>query len=162
MTTVDLVRPIPAVVADTEATCHEDYHERYGWPITGNPSAGTTAIILGHPVDAVVMSAELGRAVKFFLSIRMLGGPIISYPGHPERWAFLTQPATPTTERALDDLARLDVALPRKGALLLLPPSTTPFGEAEWVAEPVSDNPLAPWHTVVAAVRSMFAEHPPW
>jgi hypothetical protein len=163
MTTMDLVRPsVPAVPLENRATRSPDYRERYGWPITGNPSAGATAVILGHRLDAVVMTAELGRAVKFFLSIRMLGGPIIAYPGHPERWAFLTQPATPVAERALDDLSRLDVALPCNGALLLLPPSNTPFGQAEWVEEPVSDAPLAPWQAVVAAVRSMFSEHPPW
>jgi hypothetical protein len=163
MTIVDAVRPAATrVLTENPAERYEEYRERYGWTLTGTPSAGATALVLGRAVDAVVMTEELGRAVKFFLSIRMLGGPIIAYPGCPERWAFLTQPATPTTDRALDDLSRLDVALPRKGALLLLPPSNTPFGEADWVTEPMSDSPLAPWQAVVAAVRSMFSEHPPW
>jgi hypothetical protein len=157
MTTLEVVRPTVPTVAP-EAT-GRDYHERFGWPTTDSLDAGGPAVVLGRPVDAVVMSAELGRAVRFFLSIRMLGGPIIAYPGHPERWAFLTQPVTRATEPVLDDLSRLDVVLPRRGALLLLPPSTTPFGPVEWVAEPVSDHPLAPWYAVV---RSMFSEHPPW
>ncbi|AHI01477.1 hypothetical protein GCM10010174_09200 [Kutzneria viridogrisea] len=118
-------------------------------------------ITIGEPVSAIGMRAGLGAEVNALLSIAMLSGPVLAYTGSPERWVFLTGPATAISHTVLGDLVRMRVVLFSTGSLLALP-SAHDGGIVRWVSAPREDRPLPPWQAVVAAARRTCSVSSGW
>jgi hypothetical protein len=118
-------------------------------------------LTVGDPVEAIGMRAGLGAEVSSMLSMAMLSGPIVAYAGSPERWVFLTAPATSTSNTVLADLVRLGVGLFPMGSLIALPCNEN-LGTARWINRPVPARPLPPWQAVVAAVRRTSSVSSGW
>jgi hypothetical protein len=118
-------------------------------------------LTVGDPVEAIGMRAGLGAEVNSMLSMAMLSGPVIAYAGTPERWIFLTAPATSTSNAVLADLVRLGVSLFPMGSLVALPCNEN-LGTARWINRPVPSRSLPPWQAVVAAVRRTSSVSSGW
>ncbi|HEY0494752.1 MAG TPA: hypothetical protein VGD48_03350 [Kutzneria sp.] len=118
-------------------------------------------LTVGDPVEAIGMRAGLGAEVNSMLSMAMLSGPVVAYAGTPERWIFLTGPATSTSNSVLADLVRLGVGLFPMGSLIALPCAEN-AGTARWIDRPVPNKPLPPWQAVVAAVRRTSSVSSGW
>jgi hypothetical protein len=109
-------------------------------------------LTVGDPVEAIGMRAGLAAEVNSMLSMAMLAGPVLAYSGAPERWIYLTAPATSTSNAVLADLVRLGVSLFPVGSLIALPCAEN-RDTARWINHPLPGRPLPPWQAVVAAVR---------
>ncbi|MFC0439254.1 hypothetical protein [Kutzneria buriramensis] len=121
----------------------------------------TPVLTVGDPIEAIGMRAGLGAEVNSMLSMAMLSGPVVAYSGHPDRWIFLTAPATSTSNTVLADLVRLGVSLFPMGSLIALP-CTENIETARWINHPVPGRPLPPWQAVVAAVRRTSSVSSGW
>lgn len=125
------------------------------------PDWSVPVLTVGDPVEAIGMRAGLGAEVNSMLSMAMLAGPVLAYRGTPERWIFLTAPATSTSTAVLADLVRLGVSLFPMGSLIALPCAEN-LETARWIDRPVPGRPLPPWQAVVAAVRRTSSVSSGW
>jgi hypothetical protein len=71
--------------------------ERYSsWEWLVLRSENRLLLTTDHTVSAVEMAAGIGGEVQHYLSVRMLGGPVVVLPsasGTPGRWLILTESA---------------------------------------------------------------------
>lgn len=100
-----------------------------------------------------MMPASLAARVHRVLSIHLLAGPVLAYPGE---WALF---ADATGRRELPtDLTDRDVTWGRTGRRLPLPAPDVELGDTRWINRPRADRPPPPWQTVVAATRRATAQ----
>ncbi|SDP93172.1 hypothetical protein [Lentzea jiangxiensis] len=109
-----------------------------------------------HSVSAVEMAAGIGEEVRHYLSVRMLGGPVVALPGASGRWLVLTESADEASQVNLIRLRARGALTHRLGTLVPLPPSRIDGGGVRWLGDVPSGKPfLPPFSAVVAAVRAV-------
>ncbi|MGO1056122.1 hypothetical protein [Crossiella sp. CA198] len=145
----------------TEEPAQSDHHvDQTGlldclhWPTRTNPGTGERELLIGGQLGAIAMRAGLGAETNSVLSLHMLPVPVLGCPGRPEEWIFLTGPAGLSLRlTTLADLSRMSVCLIPRQTWLPLPPAEAP-SRVRWVVPPLPGQTLAPWLSVISAVRS--------
>lgn len=103
------------------------------WPV--GEDLGGVGRRLGCGVGAVEFSASRGRAVLAVLRDWGSLGPVLTLPGQPARWVFLSSPDD--SGAAVSGVAMIGARLRMTGPeALALPPSVTTFGPACWIVSP--------------------------
>ena len=109
-----------------------------------------------HQVSAVELGAGIGREVQGYLSVRMLGGPVVVLPGASSRWLILTGSADEASQVNLIRLRARGALTHRLGTLVPLPPSRIDRGVVGWLGEAPGEAPFVPpFSAVVAALRAV-------
>ncbi len=131
--------------------------ERYsGWEWLVLRSENRLLLTTDHSVSAVELGAGIGGEVQHYLSVRMLGGPVVVLPGAPSRWLILTTSADEASQVNLIRLRARGALTHRLGTLVPLPPSRIDRGLVGWLGETPQGKPfLPPFSAVVAAVRAV-------
>lgn len=113
-------------------------------------------------VSAVEMPAGVGAEVQQYLSVRLLGGPVVVLPaaGRAERWLLLTESADSASQVNLIRLRARGALTHRLGTLVPLPPSRIDGGGVRWLGDGpgagAGGRPgLPPFSAVVAALRAV-------
>ncbi|MFD9705489.1 hypothetical protein [Lentzea sp. NPDC059081] len=126
----------------------------WGWLVLR--SENRLLLTTDHQVSAVEMAEGIGREVQTYLSVRMLGGPVVVLPGSPGRWLVLTESADEASQVNLIRLRARGALTHRLGTLVPLPPSRIDGGGVRWRGEvPVGKPFLPPFSAVVAALRTV-------
>jgi hypothetical protein len=129
-------------------------YSRWGWLVLR--SQNRLLLTTDHQVAAVELAAGIGAEVQFFLSVRMLGGPVVVLPGAPRRWLMLTGSADEASQVNLIRLRARGALTHRLGTLVPLPPSRIDRGVVEWLGESPVEKPFVPpYSAVVAAMRAV-------
>lgn len=126
-------------------------YRTFGWQVDEDDATGTTHLVIGDPVGAVLMPTDLAEQVHGVLQIHMLSGPVISYR---EQWALLTEPGAPDDLPA--DMAAWNVIGIPAGQRLTLPPPGPALGGVHWINTPAPDGRRPPWQAVVSATRRVM------
>lgn len=145
--------PSASPMPGAPAAAAEQY-TRWGWPVT----ITETRLLLstGTQVSAVELAAELAGEVQHYLTVRLLGGPVVTLPGTPHRWLLLAGSAEKAPQRSVDRLDGRGAITHRSGALVPLPPSRSACGAATWTVPPALAGPwLPPFTAIAAAVRTL-------
>lgn len=131
--------------------------ERYsGWEWLVLRSENRLLLTTDHSVSAVELGAGIGGEVQHYLSVRLLGGPVVVLPGAPSRWLILTESADEASQVNLIRLRARGALTHRLGTLVPLPPSRIDRGLVRWLGEAPVERPcLPPFSAVVAAVRAV-------
>lgn len=134
--------------------------ERYsGWGWLVLRSENRLLLTTDHTVSAVEMAAGIGGEVQHYLSVRMLGGPVVVLPsasGTAGRWLILTESADEASQVNLIRLRARGALTHRLGTLVPLPPSRIDGGGVRWSGEAPASRPfLPPFSAVVAALRAV-------
>jgi hypothetical protein len=138
---------------DTFSSALERYSD-WGWLVLR--SENRLLLTTDHQVSAVELGAEIGGEVRHYLSVRMLGGPVVVLPGAPRRWLMLTSSADEASQVNLIRLRARGALTHRLGTLVPLPPSRIDRGAVGWLGEPPAEKPfLPPFSAVVAALRAV-------
>jgi hypothetical protein len=138
---------------DTFSSALERYSD-WGWLVLR--SENRLLLTTDHQVSAVELGAEIGGEVQHYLSVRMLGGPVVVLPGAPRRWLMLTSSADEASQVNLIRLRARGALTHRLGTLVPLPPSRIDRGAVGWLGEPPAEKPfLPPFSAVVAALRAV-------
>ncbi|MET9231165.1 hypothetical protein [Lentzea sp. NPDC003310] len=141
---------------DTFAGALERY-AKWGWLVLR--SENRVLLTTDHTVSAVEMAAGIGREVHDYLSVRMLGGPVVLLPsvsGMPGRWLVLTESADEASQVNLIRLRARGALTHRLGTLVPLPPSRIDGGGVRWLGDVPGAKPfLPPFSAVVAALRAV-------
>lgn len=144
---------------DTFSSALERYSE-WGWLVLR--SENRLLLTTDHSVSAVELGAGIGGEVQHYLSVRMLGGPVVVLPGASSgsggsaRWLILTGSADEASQVNLIRLRARGALTHRLGTLVPLPPSRVDGGVVEWLgAAPVDRPVLSPFSSVVAALRAV-------
>ena len=99
--------------------------ERYsGWGWLVLRSENRLLLTTDHSVSAVEMAAGIGGEVQHYLSVRMLGGPVVVLPGGAGgagRWLILTESADEASQVNLIRLRARGALTHRLGTLVPLP-----------------------------------------
>ncbi|GAA2827017.1 hypothetical protein [Crossiella cryophila] len=128
--------------------------ESLHWPMRTNPDTGERELLIGEEIGAIAMRAGLGAETNSMLALHMLTVPVLGCSGRPEEWIFLTGPAGASLRlTTLADLSRIAVCLIPRQTWLPLPSAEAP-GRVRWVVPPLRGQTLAPWQSVISAVRS--------
>jgi hypothetical protein len=151
--------------------------ERYsswGWLVLR--SENRLLLTTDHAVSAVEMAAGIGGEVQHYLSVRMLGGPVVVLPSgggsarsagragsggraaEPSagRWLILTGSADEASQVNLIRLRARGALTHRLGTLVPLPPSRIDGGGVRWLGDGPEARPfLPPFSAVVAALRAV-------
>lgn len=131
--------------------------ERYsawGWLVLR--SENRLLLTTDHQVSAVELGAAVGGEVQHYLSVRMLGGPVVVLPGGSARWLILTSSADEASQVSLIRLRARGALTHRLGTLVPLPPSRIDRGVVGWLGDgPVEKPFLPPFSAVVAALRAV-------
>ncbi|MCG8922724.1 hypothetical protein [Lentzea sp. CC55] len=126
----------------------------WGWLVLR--SENRLLLTTDRSVSAVEMAAGIGGEVRHYLSVRMLGGPVVVLPGAPGRWLVLTESADEASQVNLIRLRARGALTHRLGTLVPLPPSRIGGGGVRWLGEVPTGKPfLPPFSAVVAAVRAV-------
>jgi hypothetical protein len=129
----------------------------WGWLVLR--SENRLLLTTDHAVSAVEMAAGIGGEVQHYLSVRMLGGPVVVLPsvaGAPGRWLVLTESADEASQVNLIRLRARGALTHRLGTLVPLPPSRIDGGGVRWLGEVPAAKPfLPPFSAVVAALRAV-------
>lgn len=141
---------------DTFSSAVERYSE-WGWLVLR--SENRLLLTTDGQVSAVEMGAGIGGEVQHYLSVRMLGGPVVVLPsgsGAGGRWLILTSSADEASQVNLIRLRARGALTHRLGTLVPLPPSRVDRGMVGWLGEgPVGRPFLPPFSAVVAALRAV-------
>jgi hypothetical protein len=138
---------------DTFSSALERYSD-WGWLVLR--SENRLLLTTDHQVSAVELAAGIGGEVQHYLSLRMLGGPVVALPGSPGRWLILTDSADEASQVNLIRLRARGALTHRLGTLVPLPPSRIDRGGVGWLGETPAGKPfLPPFSAVVAALRSV-------
>lgn len=137
--------------------------ERYsGWGWLVLRSENRVLLTTDHSVSAVEMAAEIAGEVQHYLSVRMLGGPVVVLPGASRpaggagRWLILTSSADEASQVNLIRLRARGALTHRLGTLVPLPPSRIDGGGVRWLGDVPEGRPfLPPFSAVVAALRAV-------
>ncbi|MFJ8966157.1 hypothetical protein ACIRG5_42875 [Lentzea sp. NPDC102401] len=134
--------------------------ERYsswGWLVLR--SENRLLLTTDHTVSAVEMAAGIGGEVQHYLSVRMLGGPVVVLPSASAaagRWLILTESADEASQVNLIRLRARGALTHRLGTLVPLPPSRIDGGGVRWLGDVPASRPfLPPFSAVVAALRAV-------
>ncbi len=126
----------------------------WGWLVLR--SENRLLLTTDHQVSAVELGAGIGGEVQHYLSLRMLGGPVVALPGSPGRWLILTDSADEASQVNLIRLRARGALTHRLGTLVPLPPSRIDRGGVGWLGETPAGKPfLPPFSAVVAALRAV-------
>ncbi|WP_447005258.1 bifunctional DNA primase/polymerase [Saccharothrix isguenensis] len=124
---------------DGPAPVHHDWQERIGtkaeqvatwW--TGH--SYSILLATGHGVDAIEVSADLGRRAAVELRATGIPVPIVATPAG--RWMFLVASDATTATTATDAGIDADVRHYGKGEYVPLPPSPCDVGVVHWRVKP--------------------------
>lgn len=142
---------------DTFSSALERYSD-WGWLVLR--SENRLLLTTDHQVSAVELAAGIGGEVQHYLSVRLLGGPVVVLPGAPGRWLILTSSADETSQVNLIRLRARGALTHRLGTLVPLPPSRIDRGVVGWLGEAPQEGPLGkpflpPFSAVVAALRAV-------
>jgi hypothetical protein len=138
---------------DTFSSALERYSD-WGWLVLR--SENRLLLTTDHQVSAVELAAGIGGEVQHYLSVRMLGGPVVVLPGAPGRWLILTSSADEASQVNLIRLRARGALTHRLGTLVPLPPSRIDHGGVGWLGERPAEKPfLPPFSAVVAALRAV-------
>lgn len=138
---------------DTFSAALERYSD-WGWLVLR--SENRLLLTTDHQVSAVELAAGIGGEVQHYLSLRMLGGPVVALPGSPGRWLILTTSADEASQVNLIRLRARGALTHRLGTLVPLPPSRIDRGGVGWLGETPAGKPfLPPFSAVVAALRAV-------
>ncbi|MFI6095301.1 hypothetical protein ACIA8G_07115 [Lentzea sp. NPDC051213] len=138
---------------DTFSSALERYSD-WGWLVLR--SENRLLLTTDHQVSAVELAAGIGGEVQHYLSVRMLGGPVVALPGAPGRWLVLTTSADEASQVNLIRLRARGALTHRLGTLVPLPPSRIDRGGVGWLGDPPAEKPfLPPYSAVVAALRAV-------
>lgn len=131
--------------------------ERYSeWKWLVLRSENRLLLTTDHQVSAVELAAGIGGEVQRYLSVRMLGGPVVVLPGAPGRWLILTSSADEASQVNLIRLRARGALTHRLGTLVPLPPSRIDRGGVGWLGDVPLEKPfLPPFSAVVAALRAV-------
>lgn len=105
---------------DTFSSAIERYSD-WGWLVLR--SENRLLLTTDHAVSAVELGAGIGGEVQHYLSVRLLGGPVVVLPGAPSRWLILTSSADEASQVNLIRLRARGALTHRLGTLVPLPPS---------------------------------------
>ncbi|WP_143116248.1 hypothetical protein [Lentzea xinjiangensis] len=138
---------------DTFSNALERYSD-WGWLVLR--SENRLLLTTDHHVSAVEMAAGIGGEVQHYLSVRMLGGPVVVLPGPSRRWLILTESADEASQVNLIRLRARGALTHRLGTLVPLPPSRIDRGPVAWLGAAPAERPfLPPFSAVVAALRAV-------
>lgn len=141
---------------DTFSGAIERFSE-WGWLVLR--SENRLLLTTDHSVSAVEMAAGVGGEVQHYLSVRMLGGPVVVLPGVggvPGRWLILTESADEASQVNLIRLRARGALTHRLGTLVPLPPSRIGGGAVRWLGDVPGGRPaVPPFSAVVAALRAV-------
>jgi hypothetical protein len=145
---------------DTFSGALERYSD-WGWLVLR--SENRLLLTTDHSVSAVELGAGIGGEVQHYLSVRMLGGPVVVLPGgggagagRAARWLILTSSADEASQVNLIRLRARGALTHRLGTLVPLPPSRIDRGGVGWLGDSPVDRPgLPPFSAVVAALRAV-------
>src|SRR5688500_15880349 len=126
---------------DTFSSALERY-SRWEWLVLR--SENRLLLTTDHQVSAVELGAEIGGEVQRYLSVRMLGGPVVVLPGAPGRWLILTTSADEASQVNLIRLRARGALTHRLGTLVPLPPSRIDRGLVGWLGEQPAEKPFLP------------------
>lgn len=130
------------------------HYDRWGWLVL--PAGDRLLLTTNDQISAVELPAALGAEMQRYLTVRLLGGPVIALPGTPRRWLLLTQSADESAPVNLVRLRARGALTHRCGTLVPLPPSRVESGVVSWQVPPSLDGPsLPPFTAVVAAARAV-------
>ncbi|PXY16969.1 hypothetical protein [Prauserella flavalba] len=129
------------------------YHDVFAWPTTIDNVTGEVRLRLGTVVDALIMRAGFAAEVNNVLVRHMFRAPIITVPGNPADWIFITRPRTTLRQSVWEDLMRIQVGWKRRGQTILLPALDNTTDGVRWLEQPQQHADLPPWTAVVAAAR---------
>ncbi|SDH07728.1 hypothetical protein SAMN05216553_115167 [Lentzea fradiae] len=126
----------------------------WGWLVLR--SENRLLLTTDHQVSAVEMAAGIGDEVRHYLSVRLLGGPVVVLPGAPGRWLLLTESADEASQVNLIRLRARGALTHRLGTLVPLPPSRIGGSGVRWLEGMPAAKPfLPPFSAVVAAMRAV-------
>jgi len=147
--------PAPEWLRDL-ADARARYEESLGWPVSVQVGRRDLIIIVGGPLGAVGMPANLGARVRQELGFAMLCGPITADPTGTW-WTFLTRPVGILRPDVARDLATLRVRILPRGASIDLPLHLTksPTRGPRWIEPPHPNHTLPPGTAVVSTVRRL-------
>lgn len=138
---------------DTFSSALERYSD-WGWLVLR--SENRLLLTTDHSVSAVELGAGIGGEVQHYLSVRLLGGPVVVLPGAPARWLILTSSADEASQVNLIRLRARGALTHRLGTLVPLPPSRIDRGVVGWLGDGPLEKPFVPpFSAVVAALRAV-------
>jgi hypothetical protein len=138
---------------DTFSSALERYSD-WGWLVLR--SENRLLLTTDHQVSAVELGAGIGGEVQHYLSVRLLGGPVVVLPGAPGRWLILTSSADEASQVNLIRLRARGALTHRLGTLVPMPPSRIDRGGVGWLGGVPAGKPfLPPFSAVVAALRAV-------